>query len=192
MDCIVHGVTKSQTWLSDFCFLFWWVRLWLQILHPESQQWADSTSPGFHVARRDGPALRRGDGTLSEHQLSVDSNCLRPAGDSRSLGSWFSTGFSQWKTLVGNWLVGGARVFFPLPFTLSGCRDCISSCLLLLLVKLVFKFQLLPHDSKSWILVATSSFCPYSLGMRINIHFLICEFHHSFLTGFFKPLTSSV
>ena len=39
MDCIVHGVTKSQTWLSDFHFhfgytticssIFWWMYNWI-------------------------------------------------------------------------------------------------------------------------------------------------------------------
>lgn len=72
----------------------------------------------------------------------MDSNCFRPVGVPRSLGSWFLAGFGQWEALVGNWLVGGTRVFLPLLFSLGEHRDCISPYLLLL-DQPVFKFQLL-------------------------------------------------
>ena len=35
MDCIVHGVTKSQTWLSNFYFYFplYEVQRWLEVIY---------------------------------------------------------------------------------------------------------------------------------------------------------------
>lgn len=75
----------------------------------------------------------------------VDSECSPLAVVPRSL-CWFLAALGTWEALLGNWLVGGARVFLPPVFSLGGDRDCISFCLLLLLDQPVLKFELLPGD----------------------------------------------